>query len=528
MVTVLKRGAAPVDPISPYVDTHQVYVSPGGEVWDAMLNQTNIGKNANKFYVLQLLHPVNNTNACTLFVRWGRTGENGTHQSKGPWAPAQAINEFKKQFKSKTATAWEDKKGMAAKPGKYTWLERDFESVEKEDKDEGPSKGKGKGNVKPVSEKIPESTLAAEVQNLCRIIFNTGFMEAVMSSLNYDANKLPLGKLSKATVLKGFAALKSLSEVIEDPVKAAQYGGMLNACSEFSGQYYSIIPHVFGRNKPIVICSMPQLKKELELVDTLGDMEIAQKLISEKVDSDESGQPLNPLDAHFRSLSLESMVPVATNSREFTSLATYAKDTHGASHAHYTVTLETAFRVRRKFEDENWSKAGFDNIGDGQRLLLWHGSRSTNFAGILSQGLRIAPPEAPVNGYMFGKGVYFADMMSKSYNYCYPSSSGNMGILLLCDVVAKPCLELNNASCTADQECKTAGKLATKGIGRTQPVDWQDAGSALDNDELKGCLMPKGAAKDVNPPGAYLMYNEYIVYNTAQIRVKYLLMVRMK
>lgn len=30
------------------------------------------------------------------------------------------------------------------------------------------------------------------------------------------------------------------------------------------------------------------------------------------------------------------------------------------------------------------------------RQLLWHGSRATNYAGILSQGLRIAPPEAPV------------------------------------------------------------------------------------------------------------------------------------
>eukprot|EP00961_Rhodomonas_salina_P285641 3860090-Rhodomonas_salina.1 len=35
------------------------------------------------------------------------------------------------------------------------------------------------------------------------------------------------------------------------------------------------------------------------------------------------------------------------------------------------------------------------------------------------QGLRIAPPEAPVTGYMFGKGVYFADMVSKSANYWY-------------------------------------------------------------------------------------------------------------
>ena len=40
-----------------------------------------------------------------------------------------------------------------------------------------------------------------------------------------------------------------------------------------------------------------------------------------------------------------------------------------------------------------WKKAGFDKLGDGERMLLWHGSRTTNFAGILKQGLRIAPPE---------------------------------------------------------------------------------------------------------------------------------------
>ena len=34
------------------------------------------------------------------------------------------------------------------------------------------------------------------------------------------------------------------------------------------------------------------------------------------------------------------------------------------------------------------------------RTLLWHGSRLTNWVGILSRGLRIAPPEAPVTGYM--------------------------------------------------------------------------------------------------------------------------------
>lgn len=37
------------------------------------------------------------------------------------------------------------------------------------------------------------------------------------------------------------------------------------------------------------------------------------------------------------------------------------------------------------------------------KKLLWHGSRVTNFGGILSQGLRIAPPEAPVVSIQFQK-----------------------------------------------------------------------------------------------------------------------------
>lgn len=55
--------------------------------------------------------------------------------------------------------------------------------------------------------------------------------------------------------------------------------------------------------------------------------------------------------------------------------------------------------------DRNEEEAKF--LSDiGNRQLLWHGSRLSNYAGILSQGLRIAPPEAPVvsfyhNIYLF-------------------------------------------------------------------------------------------------------------------------------
>ncbi len=40
-------------------------------------------------------------------------------------------------------------------------------------------------------------------------------------------------------------------------------------------------------------------------------------------------------------------------------------------------------------------------------MLLVHGSRLTNFVGILSNGLKIAPPDVPASGYLFGKGNIF-------------------------------------------------------------------------------------------------------------------------
>jgi hypothetical protein len=35
---------------------------------------------------------------------------------------------------------------------------------------------------------------------------------------------------------------------------------------------------------------------------------------------------------------------------------------------------------------------------------------------------------------MFGKGVYFADMVTKSANYCFTSRDNNIGLMLLCEV----------------------------------------------------------------------------------------------
>ncbi|KAG1828624.1 poly polymerase catalytic domain-containing protein [Suillus variegatus] len=527
MVTVVKRGAAPVDPTSGLILTHQVY-SNAESVWDAMLNQTEVGSNKNKFYVIQLLHPIGNDAQCSLYTRWGRVGENGAKPNQG-WSHhlnfTLETDYFKKQFRSKSGVAWPQRFGMVAAKGKYTWLERVFEDED--------NKAESSGSNSKEDEPVPESKLLPELQAFCNLIFSSKLIDAHLSSMNYDANKLPLGKLAKSTILNGFAALKKLAEVVEHPDgdMAKSLGGFQTACETLTSEYYSIIPHVFGRMRPTVIRDQDLLKRELNLVDALGDMEIAHKLINTTINVDDDGKPLNPLDAHFRSLGLNSMDPVAQDSSEFNALTRYISDTHGQTH-HFRSAVLHAFRVERGAETSAWLAKGYDKLPAGDRMLLWHGSRTTNFAGILKQGLRIAPPEAPVTGYMFGKGGicehrWLISVSFQSAGYCYASLSNKIGVLLLCEVAVKPFLEMNNANYNADEDCKKSIKLATKGVGMVQPTNWQDAGMALGHKELEGVHMPKGEASQVNPPGAFLMYNEYIVYDPSQIRLRYLLMVKM-
>jgi hypothetical protein len=103
----------------------------------------------------------------------------------------------------------------------------------------------------------------------------------------------------------------------------------------------------------------------------------------------------------------------------------YVENTHASTHDKYSIEIMGVFDIRREEEIERYRK------DLGSKMMLWHGSRLSNYVGILSEGLKIAPFEAPTTGYMFGKGIYFADIVSKSANYCKPKDK-NEGLLLIC------------------------------------------------------------------------------------------------
>jgi poly [ADP-ribose] polymerase len=115
---------------------------------------------------------------------------------------------------------------------------------------------------------------------------------------------------------------------------------------------------------------------------------------------------------------------------------------------------------------------------------------------------------------MFGKGVYFADMVTKSANYCFASKENSTGLMLLCEVALGEVNEKFYADYYAN--LLPEGKHSTKGCGRTAPKEGRMLGDVL---------VPCGEGAPTGSSGS-LLYNEFIVYDVGQIKCRYLFRMR--
>ncbi|CAF3446810.1 unnamed protein product, partial [Rotaria sp. Silwood2] len=167
------------------------------------------------------------------------------------------------------------------------------------------------------------------------------------------------------------------------------------------------ISHDFDLAKLSLLDNVQLIKSKTELIDNLLEIEIAYSMLNESNNTIEGNE--HPIDVYYKKFKC-ALEPVDHHSEEFKLIQKYMINTHAKTHDQYILKLRELFKTTREEESDRFEK--FQTLDNHQ--LLWHGSRTTNFVGILSQGLRIALPEAPVTGYMFVKGVYFADMVSNS------------------------------------------------------------------------------------------------------------------
>ncbi|XP_066483001.1 poly [ADP-ribose] polymerase 2 [Tiliqua scincoides] len=492
--TLIMKGKAPVDPeCTAKLGKAHVYCE-REDVYDVMLNQTNLQFNNNKYYVIQLLED-DRTQNYSVWMRWGRVGKPGQHSlvsCAGDLAKAKDL--FTKKFLDKTKNEWAKRGNFQKVSGKYDLLHMDYKASDADKEEISPQRTTS--GPKPVSQ------LDSQVQALVEMICNIRTMEEMVMEMKYDSKKAPLGKLTAEQIRAGYQSLQK----VEACLKRKQTGrALLEACNEF----YTRIPHDFGLRTPPLINTEQELQEKAQLLEALSEICIAIKLVrSEQPDLE------HPLDRSYRSLGCE-LQPLEKNSPDFQVLESYLLSTHAPTHQDYTMTLLEAFVLNKNTTPTSAFRSDLPN-----RMLLWHGSRLGNWAGILSQGLRVAPPEAPVTGYMFGKGIYFADMSSKSANYCFATREKDIGLLLLSEVALGECIELLEANPEAGK--LPPGKHSTKGLGKLAP---SPGNSTL----LHGAVVPLGPAVEtgvVNPQGYTLNYNEFVVYDPRQVRMRYLLKVR--
>ncbi|XP_059200112.1 poly [ADP-ribose] polymerase 2 [Centropristis striata] len=489
--TVVMKGKAPVDPeCKAKLGKAHVY-NEGNDVYDVMLNQTNLQFNNNKYYLIQLLQD-DSSKAYSVWMRWGRVGKVGQNSLTACGADLlKAKDIFMKKFLDKTKNEWEDRESFEKVPGKYDMVFMDYSSNEKEENK----------TVVDAAPKKKTSKLDVKIQSLLELICDIKAMEECVLEMKFDTRKAPLGKLTSEQIRAGYTALKKIEECLK---KKGSNRDLLEACNQF----YTRIPHDFGLRTPPIIRTEDELKEKISLLEALSDIQIAVKMVQSSENSDE-----HPLDRQYSSLQcqLQSLDP---SSHEFTVIEKYLQSTHASTHRDYNMTVLDIFSVDRDSERNNFLSQMHN------RTLLWHGSRLTNWVGILSKGLRVAPPEAPVTGYMFGKGIYFADMSSKSANYCFATQNNNVGLLLLCEVALGDSNELLDADYEANN--LPEGKHSTKGLGQTGP----DPKNSVN---LDGVTVPMGPGRKtgVGKNNSYsLLYNEYIVYNPAQTRMRYLLRIK--
>jgi poly [ADP-ribose] polymerase len=69
---------------------------------------------------------------------------------------------------------------------------------------------------------------------------------------------MPLGKISKAQIAKGFEALEKIEEALKK--------NMTSQLAELSSEFYTLIPHNFGRQRPPTISSAETLQQKMDML----------------------------------------------------------------------------------------------------------------------------------------------------------------------------------------------------------------------------------------------------------------------
>ncbi|XP_019272596.2 protein mono-ADP-ribosyltransferase PARP3 isoform X2 [Panthera pardus] len=421
-----------VDPACPLSHSPRTQVH---EDYACTLNQTNIGSNNNKFYIIQLLEEGDRF-AC--WNRWGRV--------------------------------------MVGGP------------------------------VRTMVQQVRPCSLDAATQKLITNIFSKDMFKNAMTLMNLDVKKMPLGKLSKQQIARGFEALEALEAALKDPTD----GGL--SLEKLSSHFYTVIPHNFGRNRPPSINSPELLQAKKDMLLVLADIELAQTLQAAPEEEKVKEVP-HPLDRDYQLLKCQLQL-LDSEAPEYKVIYTYLEQT---GNTYRCPVLQHVWKVNREGEGDRFQA----HAKLGNRRLLWHGTNVAVVAAILTSGLRIMPH----SGGRVGKGIYFASENSKSAGYVTGMSCGahQIGYMFLGEVALGREYHITIDEPSLKQPPPGFDSVIAR--GHTEPDPAKDTELELDGQRV---AVPQGQPVPCAEfSSSTFSQSEYLIYQESQCRLRYLLEVHL-
>ncbi|XP_071119721.1 poly [ADP-ribose] polymerase tankyrase-like isoform X1 [Haliotis cracherodii] len=462
------------------------------------------------FYQIQLVHQPGK-DLFILFTRWGRIGDSGQYQHTPYQVKEEAVKEFCKIFRAKTGNKWTDVKSFENKPKKY----RIVHNKERR-------QGRTQTDIEFKNKSTMKSKLPSHIRDLVEELTNVKSLKAALSKEPMDTSLMPFGCIQRDRLLKARSLLQKISVLVDEVSdyrainrsedqtveKKEKYQANCEEIAKLSSEYYQVIPQVgFAYEKIRPLDQLHDLKKQIRLVSNLLDYEVASRMLLGAMYREKE---VNPLDYVYQSVGCrlqllsEDVVESQYILRYINNSVDYAE-------------VEAIYRVAVPGEQERMDKKNL-----GNHRLLWHGTGVANLLSILHRGLVIAPPDAPITGHLYGKGIYFSDTFEKSAGYC--SSDSKTLFMLLAEVsLGNQKVIVSGYSENLDKRQKGFDSVHT--IGKSRPDGKHDVCLPA------GCVMPLGEKKYeyyYNNEYVSNYHNEFVVYDEGQACLRYLIQWRRK
>eukprot|EP01067_Filipodium_phascolosomae_P002077 Filipodium_phascolosomae@DN2285_c0_g1_i2.p1 len=251
--------------------------------------------------------------------------------------------------------------------------------------------------------------LDPRIESILELMFDKSIMQERLAQLGYDSAKKPLAKVDELMIDKGFTWLTHIAQQISNGEDV----------TTSSAKFYRVIPMTDTPS----ISDRTILRSRMQLIETLRA-----GIETSRLHKNQEAEPSKDrLQSLYEGLDC-SIVAQGEESYEYSVIQKFVEGTaptHG-----WRLKLRNVFSVEKDREVKRFEP----HSAEEGRWLLCHGTHVCNIVPILSQGLYIPSDLSPEKDRnMFGKGVYFADVVTKAAQYCRFKWNTRV-LLVLCEV----------------------------------------------------------------------------------------------